>query len=77
VSAFVAVILLGLKGGVKISEETMPIRDKLSGVSYIILAVVFLIIIGGLAWCFYRALLVANAGKGIQHPDEVGDETAD
>ncbi|MHC4283969.1 MAG: SLC5/6 family protein [Planctomycetota bacterium] len=74
VSAFVAVILLGLKGGVKISEETMPIRDKLSGVSYIILAVVFLIIIGGLAWCFYRALLAANAGKGIQHPDEVGDE---
>jgi NSS family neurotransmitter:Na+ symporter len=74
VSAFVAVILLGLKDGVKISEETMPIRDKLSGVSYIILAVVFLIIIGGLAWCFYRALLVANAGKGIQHPDEVGDE---
>ncbi|HUS71441.1 MAG TPA: sodium-dependent transporter [Sedimentisphaerales bacterium] len=73
VSAFVAVILLGLKGGVKISEETVPIRDKLSGVSYIILAVVFLIIIGGLAWCFYRALLVANAGTGIQHPDEVGD----
>jgi hypothetical protein len=74
VSAFVAVILLGLKGGAKISEETMPIRDKLSGVSYIILAVVFLIIIGGLSWCFYRALLAANAGKGIQHPDEVGDE---
>ncbi|MBW8042423.1 MAG: hypothetical protein FVQ85_20840 [Planctomycetes bacterium] len=77
VSAFIAVILLGLKGGVKISEETMPIRDKLSGVSYIILGAVFLIIIGGLAWCFYRALLAANAGKGIQHPDEVGDETAD
>ena len=74
VSAFVAVILLGLKDGVKISEETVPIRDKLSGVSYIILAAVFLIIIGGLGWCFYRALLAANAGKGVQHPDEVGDE---
>ncbi|MDH4240046.1 MAG: sodium-dependent transporter [Phycisphaerae bacterium] len=74
VSAFVAVILLGLKGGAKIGEETLPIRHKLSGVSYIILAVVFLIIIGGLAWCFYRALLAANAGTGVQHPDEVGDE---
>jgi NSS family neurotransmitter:Na+ symporter len=74
VSAFVAVILLGLMNGVKISEETVPIRDKLSGVSYIILAAVFLIIVGGLTWCFFRALLAANAGKGIQHADEVGDE---
>ncbi|MHC4640995.1 MAG: sodium-dependent transporter [Planctomycetota bacterium] len=74
VSAFLAVILLGLMDGVKISEEAVPIRDKLSGVSYIILGAVFLIIVGGLAWCFYRALLAANAGKGIQHPDEVGDE---
>ncbi len=77
VSAFVAVILLGLKGGAKIGEETMPIRDKLSGVSYIILAAVFLIIVGGLAWCFFRALVVANADTGIQHPDEVGDEKPD
>ena len=73
VSAFVAVILLGLKAGTPLSEETVPIRDKLSGVSYIILAAVFLIIIGGLGWCFFRALSVANADKGIQHPDEVGD----
>ena len=74
VSAFVAVILLSLMDGVKISEETAPIRDKLSGVSYIILAAVFLIIIGGLAWCFFRALIMANADTGIQHPDEVEDE---
>jgi len=73
VSAFVAVILLSLRGGVKITEEAVPIRDTLSGVSYIILAAVFLIIIGGLGWCFYRALLVANSDKGVQHPDEVGD----
>jgi NSS family neurotransmitter:Na+ symporter len=74
VSAFFAVILLGLKDGVKITEKTAPIRDKLSGVSYIILAAVFLIIVGGLAWCFFRALMVANSDTGIQHPDEVGDE---
>ncbi|GAG56512.1 unnamed protein product, partial [marine sediment metagenome] len=74
VSAFIAVILIGLAGRVKISETAVPIRDKLSGVSYIILAVVFLIIIGGLGWCFYRALSPANEDTGIQHPDEVGGE---
>ena len=74
VSAFVAMILLGLKGGARIGAETMPIRDKLSGVSYIILAAVFLIIVGGLGWCFYRALLAANANSGPQLPDEVGDQ---
>ncbi len=72
VSAFIAVILIGLKARVKISETAVPIRDKLSGVSYIILAAAFLIIIGGLGWCFYRALSRANEDTGIQHPDEVG-----
>ncbi len=72
-SASVAIILTGLsqKEGIK---ETTTIRDKLSGVSYIILAVVFLIIIGGLAWCFYKALTAAGRDTSIQHPDEVGDE---
>ena len=74
VSAFIAVILIGLAGRVKISETAVPIRDKLSGVSYIILAAVFLIIIGGLGWCFYRALSPANEDTGIQHPDEAGGE---
>jgi hypothetical protein len=71
ISAFIAVMLIGLKG---VSETAVPIRDKLSGVSYIILTAVFLIIIGGLGWCFYRALSPANGNTGIQHPDEVGDE---
>jgi len=74
VSAFVAVILLGLMDGAKIGEETVPIRDKLSGVSYIILSAVFLIIVVGLAWCFFRALMASNADTGVQHPEEVGDE---
>jgi hypothetical protein len=74
VSAYIAVMLVGLKGGVTISETAAPIRDELSGVSYIILAAVFLIIIGGLGWCFYRALTAASKDTGIQHPDEVGGE---
>jgi NSS family neurotransmitter:Na+ symporter len=74
ISAAIAIVLIGLADGAEIEETTAPIRDKLSGVSYIILAVVFLIIIGGLGWCFYKALAAAGRDTGIQHPDEVGDE---
>ena len=73
-SAAIAVMLIGLAGGARIEETTAPIRDKLSGVSYIILAVVFLIIIGGLGWCFYRVLRAAGRDTGIQRAGEVGDE---
>ena len=74
ISAAIAIILIGLADGAEIEETTAPIRDKLSGVSYVILAVVFLIIIGGLGWCFYKALAAAGRDTGIQHPDEIGDE---
>jgi len=70
-SAAIAMMLIGLAG--EAEETATPIRDKLSGVSYVILAVVLLIIIGGLGWSFYRAL-AAGKDTGIQHPDEVGDE---
>jgi len=76
ISAAIAIILIGLADGAEIEETTAPIRDKLSGVSYVILAVVFLIIIGGLGWCFYKALTAAGRDTGIQHPDEVGDDSS-
>jgi len=72
-SASIAIVLIGLAKTEEAEITTAPIRDTLSGVSYIILAVVFLIIIGGLGWCFYRAL-AAGKDTGIQHPDEIGDE---
>ena len=71
-SASIAIILIGLAKTEEAEVTTAPIRDTLSGVSYIILAVVFLIIIGGLGWSFYRAL-AAGKDTGIQHPDEIGD----
>jgi NSS family neurotransmitter:Na+ symporter len=74
ISASIAIILIGLADGAEIEKTTATIRDRLSGVSYIILAVVFLIIIGGLGWCFYKALAAASGDTGIQHPDEIGDE---
>jgi len=73
VSAFVANLLFGLTRAVKVEATTREFRDKLSGVSYIILAVVLLIIIGGLGWCFYRALVASAAGAEPQLPDEVGN----
>jgi NSS family neurotransmitter:Na+ symporter len=73
ISAFIALILIGLTHKVKIEEKDVTVRHELGGVSYVILAVVFLIIVGGLGWCFYRALLATSKDTGIQHPDEVGD----
>ncbi|MBN1807388.1 MAG: sodium-dependent transporter [Sedimentisphaerales bacterium] len=73
-SASIAIILIGLAKAEKIEKSKLAIRDTLSGVSYIILGVVFFIIIGGLGWCFYRALIAAGKDTEIQYPDEIGDE---
>jgi NSS family neurotransmitter:Na+ symporter len=73
-SASIAIILISFTQKVEVSETTAPIREQLSGVSYIILAVVLLIIVGGLGWCFYRALTAAGSDTGIQLPDEIGDD---
>ena len=44
---------------------------QLSGTAYLILAFLFLIIVGGLSWCFYRALTAAARNSREQVPDEV------
>jgi NSS family neurotransmitter:Na+ symporter len=74
VSIFIAVFLIGLTRKVKFEKIEAPIHHELSGISYVILAAVFLIIIGGLGWCFYRALSVINENTDVQRPDELGDE---
>jgi len=38
-----------------------------------ILAAVLLIIIGGLRWCFYRALMATNISAEAQSQEEVDD----
>ncbi len=50
-------------------------NGELSAVAYIILACAIFIIIGGLGWCFYRALMAGGQEAPQQHPDEVGDES--
>ena len=73
ISIFIAMILIGLTGKVKAVERVEVTRHSLTGVSYIILAVVFLIMIGGLGWCFYRALTAAGGKVEPQAADEIGD----
>jgi hydrogenase-4 membrane subunit HyfE len=43
---------------------------QLSSIGYIIMGVVFILIVGGLGWCFYRAL-TATPSKEIQHEEEI------
>ncbi len=76
-SAAIAIILIGLAQGAKVEEAAVPIREELSGVSYVILAVVSLIIIGGLGWCFYRAIAGTTVEEPVQHSEEIGDEWQD
>ena len=44
---------------------------ELSGWAYGILAGMLLLIVGGLSWCFYRAMKAANKDAAEQLPDEV------
>ncbi len=73
ISAFIAIILNNLKGIAKPDGKAFTPPQDLSGVSYVILATVFLIMIGGLGWCFYRAIVAAGSTES-QLPDEIGDE---
>ena len=74
ISAFIALYLIYSTGQPEVAESVSQSQDQLSGVSYLILSVVFLLIIGGLGWCFYRALVAASGDTDIQHPDEIGDK---
>lgn len=55
------------------SPSAQPSAGGLSTVSYVILAGVFLVIICGLGWCFYRAIVAASRDNDVQHADQVGD----
>jgi len=66
-AGIVSTVSLGLLAGSVLYRMPKPevqrqiaYDGQLSGVAYTVLAVVSLIIIGGLAWCFYRAISAAN-----------------
>jgi hypothetical protein len=72
ISAIIAMQLNALTMNVKVSEKVAP-TEHLSAVSYMILSLVLLLIIGGLGWCFYRAITATSGEAPIQHPDEADD----
>lgn len=60
ISILLAGLLIRITGKTIIAQTTVITTDKLSGVSYIILGVVSLMIVAGLSWCFYRAVMAAG-----------------
>ena len=74
IGGFIALFLIYSTRQREVEELVLPSQEQLSAVSYLILSVVFLLIVGGLGWCFYKALVATSRDTGIQHPYEVGDE---
>jgi len=72
ISGFIALCLIYSTRQQEIVKSALPSHEQLSAASYLILSIVFLLIIGGLGWCFCRALSVSSENTAIQHPDEVG-----
>ena len=76
VSLFLAILLNTIT---KTAEVTTAPEHKaaehLSGVSYVILSMVFLLIIVGLGWCFYRAMTAT--AKGIPVEPQLAEDTAE
>lgn len=61
--------LVDLSKNVETAEP--QIVASMTGVSYIILSIVILIIVVGLGWCFYRAMKASDSGAAIQHSGEI------
>ena len=70
--AGLGVLGLGICAGLSLAFMTMQMKftvtpivydNELSIVSWVILGVMLALIVGGLAWCFYRALRGAGAGE--------------
>ncbi|MFC1677540.1 sodium-dependent transporter [Planctomycetota bacterium] len=73
VSGFLALLLI-FSTSQQTVQDTVPVtRDQLSQISYVILSIVFLLIVGGFGWCFYKALAAAGKVEETQSPNELGD----
>jgi NSS family neurotransmitter:Na+ symporter len=74
IAVYIALRLFAVTRGVQAEAKETAVHHELGEVSYIILSVVFLLIIGGLGWCFYKALAAEGRTAETQEPGEVGDE---
>ncbi len=71
ISAFFALCLIGMTSEAVDAARPVSAAENLSETSYAILAVVLLLIIGGLSWCFYRALTAAGRDAPPQSADGI------
>ena len=74
IGGFNALFLIYFTSSKEMTKAVHPSQEQLTVVSYVILSVVFLLIICGLGWCFYRALSMAGKDTEIQYPDGAGEE---
>jgi NSS family neurotransmitter:Na+ symporter len=72
VGAFISLNLIYSTRGKEAPELVSRTAGQLSGVSYVILSVALLLIIGGLGWCFFRALTATGRDNEPQSADEGG-----
>ncbi|MCK5173693.1 MAG: hypothetical protein KAR47_09900, partial [Planctomycetes bacterium] len=71
ISAFFALCLIGMTSEAVDAARPVSAAENLSETSYVILAVVLLLIIGGMSWCFYRALTAAGRDAPPQSADGI------
>jgi NSS family neurotransmitter:Na+ symporter len=72
ISACVLVMLVALSKKVAGTPKTVVEHtDHLSGTSYTILGVVFVLIVFGLGWCFWKAIVAASQNE----PEQLEEET--
>ena len=71
ISAWMALLLIVKTTAMK-SKVVAEVEKtgQLTTIGYIIMGVVFILIVGGLGWCFFRALTAAPS-KEIQHEEEI------
>ncbi len=53
----------------------MVYDGELSATAYIVLFSALLIIVGGLSWCFYRAIKAGGAAAEPQEPENGSDQS--
>ena len=66
VSGSLAILVINMTAKAGLSDVARETPEGLSGVAYVILSVVLLLIFLGLGWCFYRAMTVGASDAPVQ-----------
>jgi len=70
ISACLVIILVSLSGRVDVNKAPVEHGNHLSGVSYVILGVVFVLIVFGLGGCFWKAIQSASKNEPEQSQEQ-------